>query len=131
LIFDIPLNTFCFSFGVFLIVLEVMLIPGIGSIFAGLGAITVGGFLLAGGWIDTTSSQFIVFFLSTGVWAVLLTKGCFKIEVLVSHQYSHRRFLWKMEQFITHQYLLRRLLWKLRLHLIINSHKIKSYSIPI
>ena len=51
-----------------------MLIPGIGSIFAGLGAVTVGGFLLAGGWIDTTSSQFIVFFLSTGVWAVLLWK---------------------------------------------------------
>ena len=72
--FDIPLSTFWFAFGVLLIVLEVMLIPGIGSIFAGLGAITVGGFLLAGGWIDTTSSQFIVFFLSTGVWAVLLWK---------------------------------------------------------
>ena len=72
--FDIPLSTFWFSFGVLLIVLEVMLIPGIGSIFAGLGAVTVGGFLLAGGWIDTTSSQFIVFFLSTGVWAVLLWK---------------------------------------------------------
>ena len=51
-----------------------MLIPGIGSIFVGLGAVTLGGFLLAGGWIDTTSSQFIVFFLSTGVWAVLLWK---------------------------------------------------------
>ena len=72
--FDIPLSTFWFAFGVLLIVLEVMLIPGIGSIFAGLGAVTVGGFLLAGGWIDTTSSQFIVFFLSTGVWAVLLWK---------------------------------------------------------
>ena len=72
--FDIPLSSFWFAFGVFLIVLEVMLIPGIGSIFAGLGAVTVGGFLLAGGWIDTTSSQFIVFFLSTGVWAVLLWK---------------------------------------------------------
>jgi membrane protein implicated in regulation of membrane protease activity len=71
---DIPLNTFWFAFGVLLIVLEVMLIPGIGSIFAGLGAVTVGGFLLAGGWIDTISSQFIVFFFSTGFWVVLLWK---------------------------------------------------------
>ena len=72
--FDIPLSFFWFAFGVFLIVLEVMLIPGIGPIFAGLGAVTVGVFLLAGGLIDTTSSQFIVFFLSTSVWAVLLWK---------------------------------------------------------
>ena len=62
---------------------------------------------------------------------IALTKGCCTIEMFVSHQYSHWRFLWKMEQYITHQYLLRRLLWKLRLHLIINSHKIKFYLIPI
>jgi hypothetical protein len=53
LTFDLPLSTVWFAFGVLLIVLEVMLIPGIGSIFTGLGAITVDGFLLAIGWIDT------------------------------------------------------------------------------
>jgi hypothetical protein len=59
------------------------------------------------------------------------TKGCCTMELLVSHQYLHWRFLWSMEKFIIHQYLLRRLLWKLTVHLIINSHKIKSPSIPI
>lgn len=64
--------------GVFLIIFEVFVSPGIGFIFAGLGAVTVGGFLLAG-WIETASYQFILFFLSTGIWAVCLWKPLKKI----------------------------------------------------
>jgi membrane protein implicated in regulation of membrane protease activity len=79
--FDIPTSSIWLAFGVFLIIFEVFFIPGIGLVFAGLGAVTVGGVLLTG-WIDATSSQFILFFLSTGVWAICLWKPLKKfIEV--------------------------------------------------
>ncbi|MFQ5483502.1 MAG: NfeD family protein, partial [Nitrospinaceae bacterium] len=73
MLFDIPLSSIWLFFGVLLIFLEVFLMPGMGMIFAGLGAVTVGGILLTG-WIDSASSQFILFFLATGVWAILLWK---------------------------------------------------------
>jgi len=57
--------------GALLIVIEIILFSGIGFLFTGLGAITVGAGLVTG-WIDSLSSQFILFFLSSGFWTVIL-----------------------------------------------------------
>jgi len=62
-----------FIVGGFLILLEITAVTGIGLLFAGLGAITVGGALEAG-WIEAMHLQFLVFFLATAVWTAVLWK---------------------------------------------------------
>ncbi len=59
--------------GAVLIGLEIMVLPGIGALFSGLGALTVGAALIAG-VIETQIAQFTVFFLATGLWTVILWK---------------------------------------------------------
>lgn len=59
--------------GALLIAIEIFLVPGSGILFAGLGAITVGGIMVAG-WVHATDNQFILFFLSTAIWAAILWK---------------------------------------------------------
>ena len=59
--------------GSVLIAFEATLLPGVGLLFAGLGAICVGVALIAG-WIESITFQFIIFFLLTGFWAILLWK---------------------------------------------------------
>ncbi len=66
-------HTLWFIVGIVLIVVEVFLVPGAGILFAGVGAITVGGALIAG-WTHAIDNQFILFFLFTGIWAALLWK---------------------------------------------------------
>ncbi len=52
---------------------ETFLLPGVGVIFAGLGAITVGAALLVG-LPQTAVAQFTLFFAATTLWGVLLWK---------------------------------------------------------
>ncbi len=59
--------------GAVLIIVELALVPGIGFLFAGLGAISVGAVYIAGG-IDSLSGQFILFFLATAFWTAILWK---------------------------------------------------------
>ena len=59
--------------GSVLIAFEVTLLPGAGLLFAGLSAICVGVALITG-WIESTTVQFISFFLITGFWAAALWK---------------------------------------------------------
>ncbi len=62
-----------FIVGGLFILLEITAVTGIGLLFAGLGAITVGAALEAG-WIESLLVQFLVFFLSTSVWTAVLWK---------------------------------------------------------
>ena len=66
-------SSFWLIAGALLIILEIILFPGIGFLFVGLGAISVGAFLIAG-WIESLSAQFILFFLATGFWTAILWK---------------------------------------------------------
>ena len=59
--------------GSILIALEATLLTGVGLIFAGLSAICV-GIALVIGLIESTTVQFITFFLITGFWAAVLWK---------------------------------------------------------
>ena len=59
--------------GAFLIFLEIAVIQGIGFLFAGLGAISVGAVLVTGMAKEPTH-QFILFFVFTAIWAGLLWK---------------------------------------------------------
>jgi membrane protein implicated in regulation of membrane protease activity len=62
-------------FGLFLIVAETFIIPGIGLLFAGLSAIATAS-LIYYNIISQTSYiiQFAAFFAITGIWAILLWK---------------------------------------------------------
>jgi len=62
---ELPANTVWFIAGAALIAIEIFLVPGTGTIFAGLGAITVGAVLIAG-WIEGVNGQFILFFFFYG-----------------------------------------------------------------
>ncbi len=73
LVSAVPPSALWLIAGALLIILEIVLFPGLGFLFVGLGAITVGGGLIAG-WVDSLANQFILFFLSTALWAVLLWK---------------------------------------------------------
>ncbi len=61
------------TIGAFLIFLEIVVFSGIGLLFAGLAAISVGAALIAG-WIDSQSDQFILFFFASAFWTTLLWK---------------------------------------------------------
>lgn len=59
--------------GAVLVLLEVILLPGIGFLFAGLAAITVGGMVAFSAIAENaTIMQFTWFFLLTGFWAAIL-----------------------------------------------------------
>ena len=70
---DMNPSSIWFIVAALLIIIELVLVPGIGFLFAGLGAITVGA-VLVGGWIEGLSAQLIVFFLSTGFWTAVIWK---------------------------------------------------------
>ncbi len=68
--------------GVLFFALEAIGISGIGFLFAGFGATTVGT-LVYYGILDAgnTITQFIVFFVSTAIWAMLLWKPLQKFRL--------------------------------------------------
>lgn len=57
--------------GAVLIVIETTMMPGIGFLFAGLGAITTGALMLAG-MAQADTGQWTWFFASTALWTVVL-----------------------------------------------------------
>lgn len=59
--------------GALMIALEIMALPGIGFLFAGLGALTVGVCLMLGVIVETIP-QFSVFFIATAIWTAILWK---------------------------------------------------------
>ena len=61
------------AFGVACLAAEAMGVSGIGLLFAGLGALTVGSIITA---VEELSAlhQWIIFFLATGFWTVFLWK---------------------------------------------------------
>lgn len=59
--------------GGIMIVLEFMVLPGVGFLFAGLGAITVGA-LLQAGLIKEDIWQWVIFLASTLLWLLILWK---------------------------------------------------------
>ena len=59
--------------GAFLIFLEIVVLQGIGFLFAGLGAICVGAVITAG-VVEEPINQFILFFVFTAIWTALLWK---------------------------------------------------------
>ncbi|MBF0171780.1 MAG: hypothetical protein HQK87_11975 [Nitrospinae bacterium] len=59
--------------GGILLGVETLLLPGVGVIFAGLGAVTVGVALLLG-LPESAVAQFTLFFAATALWGALLWK---------------------------------------------------------
>lgn len=67
--------------GVILFIAE-MVIPGIGFLFAGAGALTVGMLLnFYALSVDDTSLQILVFVVSTAIWTVILWKPIQKLRL--------------------------------------------------
>ncbi len=67
-----PSNLWVFI-GIILIIIEVSVIPGIGFLFAGLGALTLAGLLLVDmANIEGALEHIAYFFFFTTVWAVIL-----------------------------------------------------------
>lgn len=70
-----PNYVFWVSMGVLLIIFEVAIMPGVGFLFAGLGALTLGSMIafqlfIFEGW----ASNIAAFFCFTTIWAVILWK---------------------------------------------------------
>lgn len=61
------------AIGVVVIVLEFFAAPGLGIVFAGMGAIVVGA-LLEFGLIESFNAQLLTFAVATGLWALFLWK---------------------------------------------------------
>lgn len=59
--------------GALLIIFEFMILSGVGFLFAGLAALTVGA-LIEFGLVQSFTSQLIVFFASTLFWTLILWK---------------------------------------------------------
>ena len=68
---DISPSIIWLSIGALLVFLEIVMLQGVGFLFAALGAISVGAFLIFG-LIDDLVHQFILFFAATAFWTALL-----------------------------------------------------------
>lgn len=61
------------AFGVVCFIIEALVVSGIGFLFAGLGALTVGSVVTANGDLSELQ-QGVLFFATTALWAVFLWK---------------------------------------------------------
>lgn len=77
--------------GVLFLAIEAVGVPGVGFMFAGFGALLVGGLLSLGVIaIDAVTMQWIIFFIATAVCAFLLWKPMQKFRINQrSHEYSN------------------------------------------
>ncbi|MEI6729634.1 MAG: NfeD family protein [Pseudomonadota bacterium] len=74
--------------GASLIVFEVLTIPGLGILFAGLGALTT-AIILQLGYAQSILAQMVVFFSFTGFWAAILWKSLKKLRTCGSKNKLH------------------------------------------
>ncbi len=71
--------------GAVLVIFEFFIAPGVGFLFAGLGAITVGA-LLQAGLINEQIWQWIIFLAATLVWLLVLYKPLARFKMSKDHK---------------------------------------------
>ena len=76
------------AFGVVCFLAEALVVSGVGFLFAGLGALTAGSVLTAMPGI-TLLQQWIVFFVASTIWALLLWKPMQKFQGKSKESYSN------------------------------------------
>ena len=76
------------AFGVVCFLIEALIVSGVGFLFVGLGALTAGSILTAMPDISVLQ-QWVVFFITSAMWALLLWKPMQKFQGKSKESYSN------------------------------------------